>query len=235
MSPPERTPDHDCGLDAAAYALGALEPEEAEAFRRHLETCVVCRDELVALQAVTDSLPMAAPQLGAPRSLKRKLMRTVRAEGRERAARHRRRVALRSSGVGRPAVALTALAVTIVIAGAMIELIPGRSEPNRVVQASVSGSSAMVTLRVTGNRGELTLERMPQPPPGRIYEVWLKRKDQPPTPTSTLFSVTSRGAATVDVPGNLTGVSQVLVTPEPLGGSSVPTHAPVINAQVPKL
>ena len=36
---------HDCGADAAAYVLGALEPAEAEAFTRHLATCVVCRDE----------------------------------------------------------------------------------------------------------------------------------------------------------------------------------------------
>jgi hypothetical protein len=35
------------------------------------------------------------------------------------------------------------------------------------------------------------------------------------------------------VPGDLKGVSEVLVTPEPLGGSSVPTHAPVIIAQIP--
>ena len=41
---------HDCGADAAAYVLGALEPEEAEAFSRHLATCVVCRDEVAAFQ-----------------------------------------------------------------------------------------------------------------------------------------------------------------------------------------
>ena len=41
-----------CGEDVAAYALGALEPAEAEAFARHLETCAVCRDELEAFQQV---------------------------------------------------------------------------------------------------------------------------------------------------------------------------------------
>ena len=38
-----------CGLDAAPYVLGALEPEEARAFVRHLERCAVCRDEVAAL------------------------------------------------------------------------------------------------------------------------------------------------------------------------------------------
>ena len=34
--------NRDCGADAAAYVLGALEPAEAEAFRRHMTSCVVC-------------------------------------------------------------------------------------------------------------------------------------------------------------------------------------------------
>ena len=36
----------DCGADAAAYVLGSLERSEAEAFRAHLQTCAVCRDEV---------------------------------------------------------------------------------------------------------------------------------------------------------------------------------------------
>ena len=32
------------------------------------------------------------------------------------------------------------------------------------------------------------------------------------------------------MPGNLHGVSQVMVTPEPAGGTLVPTHPPVIVA-----
>ena len=44
-----------------------------------------------------------------------------------------------------------------------------------------------------------------------------------------LFSPTSAGNAVVEVPGNLKGVSSVLVTPEPMGGSPHPTHAPVIS------
>jgi anti-sigma factor RsiW len=32
--------NRDCGADAAAYVLGALEPEEVEAFRAHMATCV---------------------------------------------------------------------------------------------------------------------------------------------------------------------------------------------------
>jgi hypothetical protein len=33
-----------CGEDAAAYVLGALEPAEVEAFRRHMVDCGACRE-----------------------------------------------------------------------------------------------------------------------------------------------------------------------------------------------
>jgi hypothetical protein len=51
-----------------------------------------------------------------------------------------------------------------------------------------------------------------------------------PAPTSALFGVTASGDGDVDVPGNLKGITEVLVTPEPAGGSQTPTHAPVIRA-----
>jgi hypothetical protein len=46
-----------------------------------------------------------------------------------------------------------------------------------------------------------------------------------------LFSVTRTGSGSVGVP-YLRGVSKVLVTDEPLGGSLKPTREPVIVAKV---
>jgi anti-sigma factor RsiW len=57
---PETRP---CGADVAAYALGALDAGEVEAFRRHLDSCVVCRDELAAFQHVVDVLPLSATEV----------------------------------------------------------------------------------------------------------------------------------------------------------------------------
>jgi hypothetical protein len=64
-----------------------------------------------------------------------------------------------------------------------------------------------------------------------VYEVWVKRVGAP-QPTDALFTVTSRGAATVGVPGSVAGVKEVLVTSEPLGGSRVPTSTPAIIARL---
>jgi anti-sigma-K factor RskA len=227
----------DCGADAAAYVLGALEDREAELFRHHMADCVVCRDEVATLQAVADALPLAAPPVGVPRDLKRSVMTAVRAEPRGAPARSRQRD-WRSS-LTRPAWARPALAGGAVLAAAClafvgIEIAGSGSTSPRVVQASVAGpaQSAAAFVRLQDGRGELVLARMPAAPSGRIYEVWLKRDGHAVRPTSALFNVTSAGTAAVDVPGNLRNVDQVLVTAEPLGGSSVPTSTPVIVARL---
>jgi hypothetical protein len=72
---------------------------------------------------------------------------------------------------------------------------------------------------------------MPQTPRGRVYELWLKRAGAPEA-TDALFTVSSRGDATVGVPGSVSGVKLVMVTSEPLGGSSRPSGSPVVLARL---
>ncbi len=226
----EMSEHRDCGADAAASALGALEPAEAEAFRRHLDSCVVCRDEVSAFNAVADVLPLAAPPQPVPRSLKRHVMAAVKAEQRAADAPQRRR----SSWLGalpRPVLATVATGLAVIVAVIATSL-GGPGQPTRVIHASTSWSGTSAVLRVTDQRGELVVQRMPAPPAGKVYEVWLGRSSRPPAPTNALFSVTASGAGSVDVPGSLRGVNQVMVTPEPAGGSKVPTHAPVLVANL---
>jgi anti-sigma-K factor RskA len=211
----------DCGGDAAAYVLGALEPGEVDAFRRHMEECAVCRDEVAALQPVADTLPMAAQQVATPRGLRRRVMRQVREDAR--AAGRVRRASPGRGWVPRPALAGGLAAVVAVAAAGVVEL-SGGSSGTRVFPSSVGYAQ----LRISGGHAELVVNRLAQPTAGRIYEVWLQRPNRPPAPTKALFSPTSRGAADVDVPGNLRGVSQVMVTQERGGGSLVPTSSPVV-------
>lgn len=227
--------DQHCGTEAAAYALGALEPEEADAFRRHLATCVICQDEVAALRGVADALALAAPQLRPPPELRGRVMRAARAEPRSAGAgqtahtgpwRPRPRPALAR------AVLATGLAVVLALAvlGA-VKLFAG-SPVSQTINASVIGSSGRAELQRSDGRADLIVNDFPPPPPGHVYEVWLKRAGSAPTPTRALFSVTAAGAGEVAVPGNLRGVGEVLVTPEPDGGSQTPTHAPVIVTQL---
>lgn len=217
---------HDCGSDAAAYALGALEPAEAEQFRAHMDTCVVCRDEVMAFQQVADALPMAAPQQPVPRGLRRRVLGQVHEEARaaSRAAPSRRRVLM-----PRPALAGgLAAALAVATAGVIALASGGSGTAARVIAASVGHAE----LRLADGHAELVVNKLPQPASGHIYEVWLQRGAAEPSPTKALFSVTSTGSGDVDVPGNLHGVSEVLVTEEPGGGSPFPTTPPVIVAHL---
>ena len=229
---------HDCCGDAAAYALGALEPAEAEAFRDHLDGCAICRDELEALTGVVQALPMAAPQHEVPRWLRRRVMHEIRERpsptAQRRGSPSRRRLAgltsLRPRGAaGAAAAAFVAVAVVllIVLGGG------GPAAPRaRVIEASVSGVSGSVQLRVSAHRGELVARHLSPPPPGQVYEVWLKAPGRAPRPASVLFTVNPQGEADVGIPESLSSISMVLVTPEPAGGSPAPTHKPVIVAQL---
>ena len=229
-----RASSHDRRDDAAAYVLGALDASELVEFRAHLEGCVACRDEVRALQQAVDVLPLAAPQVAAPKSLRRRVLRSVRAEqaSAQAADRPRRRPSYsRTWFGGRPGLALAGAAAAVLIAFGAVE-ISGSGTSTRVIQASVIGSPGQARLTVTGGHAQLVVQHMASPPAGEIYEVWLKRPGGRLMPTKALFGVTSAGDGDVGVPGSLSGIQQVLVTPEPAGGSKRPTPSPVIVARL---
>jgi anti-sigma-K factor RskA len=217
--------------DSAAYVLGALEEPEAEAHYRHLSECPICRADLARHQPVADSLALGVPRADLPPGLRARIVSVVPAEagqpesaGRS-TARWRRRLA--------PALA-SALSLAIGFSIGALALHTGSGEHNQVVRAIVvaPGHSATAELRKTGSHLELVVLGMPSPPPGHIYQVWIERGAREPRPTDALFSVTRVGSGAVDVPGDLEGVSKVLVTAEPLGGSPKPTRNPVIVGSI---
>ncbi len=231
MSEHDRFRD-ECG----AYVLGALEEHEAAALREHLESCVLCRDDVDRLASVAEVLGLGVPSLAAPPELRARVLDTVKAEAAlfeaaspRRAARPRWPApALRPLGglVG------AALALGIVV-GALV-IAPGGTA-TRVISASVAPAARWhaahtptALLRESGTQGELVLTNLPPAPRARIYEVWIRRGGRA-QPTSALFDATSAGTATVAVP-DLVGVSAVMVTAERLGGASAPTMKPLIVA-----
>ena len=215
----------ECGENAAAYVLGALEPAEAAAFREHIAECAACRHEVAAFEQITDALPANTARLEVPRDLRRRVMREVRAAPKTAPARRADTVRAPTRFPLAWGGALAAGVVAVIVA---IVLVSSGSSTTRTVQASVGSAE----LRVDGGRGDLVVHRLPPLPPGRIYEMWVQRGSAAPTPTGTLFSTRADGSANVGVPGSLNGVSRVMVTQEPAGGTPAPTSAPVIVAPV---
>jgi anti-sigma-K factor RskA len=230
---------HDLGRDgghvqdAAAYVLGALDEHEADEFRRHLEDCAACRQEVADLAPIVALLPATAPPVAAPPELQARLMATVRSESEllQAAGAGADRVP-RSAPSSRwwarpPRAALAAAAVLAAVVGALVATGGGTSVRETRAAVSVPGASAV--LRQTGSRSEIVVSRMPPPASGHVYQLWTKRANAAPVPTDVLFEVNRAGGADVDVPGSLHGVSRLMVTTEPAGGSQKPTTAPVLT------
>src|SRR2546423_5186362 len=64
----------------AAYALDALEPDEARGYEEHLAGCERCREELAALQSTAGALAYAAPRARPPDELRGRILDAARAE-----------------------------------------------------------------------------------------------------------------------------------------------------------
>lgn len=218
--------------DVGAYLLGALTDGESAAFERHLGTCHICQDELQRLSIAAAALPRAVDQFEPPASLKRALMEQVYAEA-EPAKAGRRSLAERL-GLGtafRPALAAglaAALLVLGVLAGYGVSLLGGDREPRSVV-ASVD-STRLGAARATLDGDQLRVTGMPQPPSGRVYQVWIERGGRiEPGP---LFSVDRNGTGLAAVPGELDEGTRVMVTRERRTGARQPSEAPVVVAEV---
>jgi Anti-sigma-K factor rskA/Putative zinc-finger len=239
------TTDHERWADSlGAWLLGALPDDDAEGFRAHLATCAICRDDAESLRVAVDALPASAPPATPPPALKARVMTIVEREAallhaagpeadRAKAPRRRRRFPGLSGLALRPALAVPLVLLLLVLGGGAALL--GRDafdSGSRVVVARVNPelNGARASLEVEGNHARLVGRRLPAPPPGHIYQVWLDRGGASPVPTSALFSTRTDGSASVDVPGSLHGVRAVMVTAEPSGGSEKPTGHIIITA-----
>jgi anti-sigma-K factor RskA len=208
--------------------LGALPDDERSAFEAHLARCAVCRKEEAELRLAAHALPTLVPQIAPSPDLRDRIMRVVDAEAellaaagpeadRPRPTREPRRF-WRMLPVPLAAAALAAGAVFLVL-----------GDGTQTIQARVVAAAGSARLEIHGDSARLVGAHLPAPPPGRVYQVWLQYREGV-KPTSALFSVDRRGRATVDVPGDLDDVKQVMVTDEPPSGSEQPTGKLLLSA-----
>jgi len=229
--------------DLAAYALGALQSDEAGALERHLEGCRGCRDRLRWLTPAVDVLPASVEPRTPPDGLRESLMATVRAEAAAAAGdaspAHTRPATAREPWwhglrglLARPAVGMAALIVLIAGVGAGW-LLRGSDtvEPrSSLVRAEPVGSATPVaaTLEVSHDAGTLHVQALPAIPSDEVYEIWIQRAGV--MEPSNTFVLDRNGSAEAAIPGPLNGGQAVYVTREPRGGSSQPTTRPVLQA-----
>jgi anti-sigma-K factor RskA len=168
----------------AGYVLGALDPDEEEFMRRHLETCSRCADEhsrLAGLPALLDRIePAEVPPPALSPTLEERVLDRVARE--RRAQRKRRRFAVARPRRVAPvaavaAVALVALVVSIsLLGGDSGSEVYAQAELRGVGAASAAHAQADVSQVHGGTRVQLHAAGLGG---GReaFYELWCVRDD----------------------------------------------------------
>jgi anti-sigma-K factor RskA len=209
--------------DLAAYMLGALNPDEAAGFERHLEGCERCRAEMRWFEPAVQTLPESVERQQPPRSLRENLMAEVRGDVRP-AKKPRPRWSWR------PAVAFAAV-VLVVAAVAGYEI--GKGGGGEEGASTIVSRSHGVTVKMVrqGDGGTLRLIGVHQLPPKKVLEAWVRREGKVEA-VPALFVPDRKGRASTQIE-DMNGVDTVMVTEEPRGGSEEPTGEPIVTMSVP--
>ncbi len=225
---------------SGAYAVNALSSEEALEFRRHLEVCQACRDEVAELQqaAATMGAAEAAP---APDHLRE---RVLSAAGLMPQLPPRVTVAEREPRVRHwwsPRMLLAAAAVLAVVAGGVVLAVVQRDDgqdqiaspavakvfeaPDAHTAKAVTANGGMLRVATSRRLHEMAVDTSRLKPLGdrQVYQVWSVH-DGKAVSAAVLADLEKGAAMAMPAPG-----SQVAITIEPAGGSRTPTTTPIIS------
>jgi hypothetical protein len=240
--------DHDPRLEeAVAFALGALDADQVDDFKEHLQGCKRCQEELRWLAPAVRALPETAERRMPPPELKVRLMAEVHADV-EAEAKHareekRRERAESGSGFGewlrglhlggltwKP---LAGLAVVVLIVAGGIGYAVGTGggtggAQTTKIEPGANGIEASVVTE--GDRGEIRLANLKQLPEGKVLEAWVQRGNAV-EPVPALFTPDHAGNASTTIE-DMRDVSLVMVTQEPMGGTKVPTTKPFVKVPI---
>jgi anti-sigma-K factor RskA len=194
----------------AAYALDALDPDEAEAYERHLGQCEECRQQLAELNESATALAFGTVAPAPPARLRASILDAAAAERANVVPLLRRRWVARGLGVAAAAAACVAVGLVVALTQS--------SHTSYVSAAVVLDPSGKATLHVSG---------LAAAPHGKTYETWVISPTGRPRPAG-LFP--GGGNTTVAISGPLPRHALVAVTLERAGGVRAPTSSPIFSA-----
>lgn len=241
---------------AAAYVLGALEPDETRAFEARLETSDSLRHEVAELREVCGLLALgAAPVPRDDQVLKTRLLGEVRQvrPGRSTSGPRPRRRDRWILGLAAAAAIVIAVVQTVRTGdlGRRLALVEGHADSlatrlarrEATLDRILEPSTSLILLTATGERppgiqlfwnrasDSIVLHAFNFPPAaaGRVYQLWFLH-DGAPVPGGT-FNSDPDGRAVVTLQGPPAAIELLgaAVTEEPVGGSSLPTSAIIVS------
>jgi anti-sigma factor RsiW len=214
----------------AAYALDALDPDEAREYEAHLARCERCRDELATLSDAAGALAYATEAPVPPAELRARIL--------QQAQRERSNVVpLRSRWVTPLAAAAAVAACAAIVLGVWAASLHGKLDRQQRLAAVLADPSASRTA-LAGNRGTLVVSRdgqavlvvsrLGQAPAGKTYEAWVASGGSP-QPAGTFEGGPKHSALLLD--RSVPQAAKVLVTVEKDGGSDAPTTKPFLSVE----
>jgi anti-sigma-K factor RskA len=231
------------------WLLGALDPKEAESVRRHVEDCPECRETIRRLRPAAQALGLAVHGVPAPETLRDRILARAKTEDDGTVAspppQHRVRERPRARAVFEwrlPVAGVAAMLAVALIAGIFAGAQLGRQSapppPSQVLRYNLEGHGGMQgahasVIDLTADRISLvTFSKLPQPPEGKVYELWLIKRSGEADPAG-VFAPDADGSKVVVVERPLTGYNLMAVTTE-VGPSGVasPTQQPELYGSV---
>jgi hypothetical protein len=214
----------------AAFALDALTHDERTRVAAHLVGCAACRSEVSRFQQVTAVLPLANPVPDAPRpELRDRILREATAVRQARQRPAPRRPAPRLLRLPSVAGWLAAAALFLISLGlgaldlTLAQRPQALQQPGTVALAATAdapGASGRVL--VDGGRPSiLTVDNLPPPGTGLVYEAWVIGPGGPEPAGTFVTTSDGRGALALTRPAQSGEV--VAVTAEPTPGRASPS------------
>lgn len=242
--------------NAAAYAMNALDPEEARAFEEHLRGCAECPTTVAEMRSVLAMLPFAVELVEPPPQIKQQLMRQIRsasatdgaaADPSPQAAPTPQPTPPRgtfwaslSRGTFARGAALASLVLVLGMAALLVrqqrELDELRrvqaivGSPRAVAESVRAGEiQAMIYAVPDSPTAYFVLDGLPRLPAGRDFQVWMLAEGGP----VSVGVHHSEGSARwfITAPRPMREYDGVGVTQEPSGGSPAPTTQPILAHQ----
>lgn len=220
-----------------AYAIGSLDPDEAQQVAEHLAACTLCRQELTAYQSVADrlALTLAGTTASPSPQLKQRLMEQL--PSRERTPPVRQGwnlMRLLPAGGVLALIMIAVLAVSNLMLWQRLQNLDVLSGPRGMRAIALQSTdaapqaSAFMIVGTDGKNGVLVVDQMPQLAEGREYQLWLQRNGE--VTSGGIFAVDEDGyrGMRVEAPDSLLSYSSCNVTVEPAGGSEYPTGEEVL-------
>lgn len=221
----------------AAYAVDALDPDDARAVEEHLRHCEDCRRELAELRDAAASLAYAAPPAAPPPRLRERVVEAARRERGD-------LVPLRPRWAVPAAAAAAVAACAALGLGLWAASLHGRLDQREQALHAQARAVAIVgepgARRIPLSQGTgalvvapacdaaLVVSGLPEPPSGKTYEIWVIEAGTPKP--AGLFSAHGAGSVVAldrAVPDGAT----VAVTVEAEGGVAQPTGTPVVTGK----